>query len=588
LIRARHSLLAGLALAGLVHAQTTVTVPAQTVTVPVPAVTPPPVTPPPIVLSGNGQSITIQPPAVQPPAIPATTLQYTVPAYQLSATVTAPTTPMIGTLAPAGSPTSFATSQGTWTVLSGVVYLNGATYGYSLGVVLLVNAGGSVYQENGSCLWWVAGGTAVSPTWTSSSAPAGVTLPRCPVQTTSTTTSSGSTSTTSAPPATGCKPTGVFGIAVSGANLVSTKDCSVVQLRGVNISGLEAVAIQGWSVSDPWGGTPGNDDPLWPQIAAWGVNAVRIPLNEASWNGISCLDDNGDSVPHKAGQTVNADPGGNYRQTVQNTVTAANAAGYYVILDLHFSAPSPHCPQTQSAAPDSVNAVTFWASIAATFKNNPAVMYELFNEPFLDQTTITNGVNVKAALISGGAQMSNMNGQGEEGIIPVNWSNAGFQTLVNTIRQAGATGVILSSTLAYASDTGDWLQYHPTDPLNQLAAVWHAYPNGSSQTIPDCVGAAATCGPATMAAAKAIIAAGYPVVITEFGEGNNQSVWAPVLLPFADAAGISYFGWTFNNWVPQGSTSNVLISDANADPTTYGAYVKQHYLCRAAGTASCP
>jgi len=78
-------------------------------------------------------------------------------------------------------------------------------------------------------------------------------------------------------------------------------------------------------------------------------------------------------------------------------------------------------------------------------------------------------------------------------------------------------------------------------------------------------------------------------VITEFGDaiGGSTAPWASILLPFADANGMSYLGWTWDTWT--GYSADVLITDAAGDPTQgYGTYVKQHYLCRAAGTANCP
>jgi hypothetical protein len=149
--------------------------------------------------------------------------------------------------------------------------------------------------------------------------------------------------------------------------------------------------------------------------------------------------------------------------------------------------------------------------------------------------------------------------------------------------------VILTSTLAYSSAMDGWLQYHPTDTLkpSQIAAVWHAYPASGQPTELNCIGVP-TCGPKIMSAVQGILAAGYPVVITEYGDaiGGSTAPWASILLPFADVNGVSYFGWTWDTW--QGFAANVLITDSAGTPTAgYGTYVKAHYLCRAAGTANC-
>src|SRR5882762_4126612 len=124
----------------------------------------------------------------------------------------------------------------------------------------------------------------------------------------------------------------VLAARVSDGRLVSA-DGKALILRGVNVSGLEDYAIQGWAWNgehthyEPWGG----DRPRWPAILGWHANAVRIPLNEASWLGLTTYDHDG--------KPRQADPGRNYQSTVINSVREANAAGLYVILDLHWSGP---------------------------------------------------------------------------------------------------------------------------------------------------------------------------------------------------------------------------------------------------------
>src|ERR1017187_3632312 len=169
-----------------------------------------------------------------------------------------------------------------------------------------------------------------------------------------------------------------LGIRVQGNRLVDA-DGSPVQLRGANVSGLENTAIQGWAKKpdggyDNWADPKLGPEPDWSKLAAWKMNVVRLPLNDASWLGYSCT--------AKDGSTRNADSGGNYRATVKQSVANAITAGLYVILDLHWSAPQRVCPEGQAPMADKDNSIPFWISVANTFKDNPAVMFELFNEPF--------------------------------------------------------------------------------------------------------------------------------------------------------------------------------------------------------------
>jgi len=370
-----------------------------------------------------------------------------------------------------------------------------------------------------------------------------------------------------------------------------------IQLRGVNISGLEQTAVLGWSPSNPWAGNTGTPTPNWNTIKSWGVNAVRLPLNETSWLRLNCVDEGGfgSTVAHgvktqnKPGAMVNADPGDNYQATVKKSVAEATSAGLYVILDLHWAAPGNICPSLQNPMADADHSLTFWTSVAGTFKGSPNVIFELFNEPFLDMTKALVGDSPWPDLLHGGTLSSvAAAAPGNSITVPYTWQSAGMQQMLDAVRATGATNVVLTSTLSYGGAIYNWLKYKPSDPANQLAAVWHAYSIPKYPTEVSCVGQPG-CSATIMKAAIDIRAAGYPVVITEFGDtiGGASSPWASVLLPFADAHGMSYLGWTWDTW--GGLPANVLITDASGTPSKgYGTYVKAHYLCRAAGNAVCP
>jgi aryl-phospho-beta-D-glucosidase BglC (GH1 family) len=329
-----------------------------------------------------------------------------------------------------------------------------------------------------------------------------------------------------------------------------------VQLRGVNVSDLESVAVMGWNTSNPWD----NGKPQWPALASWKINAVRFPLNEASWLDYTCVDSNN--------KQVNPDPGNNYKQTVEETVAEATAAGFYVILDLHWSAPSNICPQWQNAMADADHSPAFWTAIANTFKDNPAVIFEMFNEPFLPETE-----SGWSTWLNGGPY----NLVGNPGSSSATWQVAGEQQLIQAVRTTGATNVILVGGLAYSNDLTGWPTHTPQDPQGQLGAAWHTYSNNPYVDV-------VSAGSSTVNMVSAV-SANVPVAITEIGDVDGPGTtpgFAEAMLPFADKAGYSYFGWTWNVW---GQSANDLILDASGTPTQgFGTYFKQHLICRASST----
>jgi len=385
-------------------------------------------------------------------------------------------------------------------------------------------------------------------------------------------------------------------IRVCGRNLVDAQGAAL-QLRGVNVGGLDGVAVQGWSPANPWGGVTGTPTPDWKAIKAWGANAVRLTLNEASWLGLTCIDRNGtgktvvNGTQHQnePGALIKADPGGNYQATVARSVAEATAAGLFVIVDLHLSAPADACPMTQNAMADADHSIDFWTSVATAFKASSNVLFELFNEPFLDQAPLVQG-DPWTVLRDGNGTLRSYRVPGTPDTVSAAWRSAGMQQMLDAVRATGASNVVLTSTLAYSSAMGGWLQHHPIDTLHpsQIAAVWHAYPGDSRYPAQvNCIGLP-QCSARTMQAVQDILAAGFPVVLTEFGDpvGGTAAPLSSMLLPFADANGIGYLAWTWDIWP---GTPFYLITDAAGTPTAgFGAYVKAHLLCRAAGTATCP
>jgi hypothetical protein len=364
-------------------------------------------------------------------------------------------------------------------------------------------------------------------------------------------------------------------IAVSHGRFVDASG-KPVQLRGVNVSGPEFVSVQGWSKS-PWGGQTGEATPNWDAMKTWKVNSVRIPLNEASWLGYECTDD--------SGKTRNPDPGHNYQDTVKSAVESATAAGLYVILDLHWTAPGKFCPLAQNPMADADHSIEFWTSLATLFKSSPNVLFELFNEPFFFWTA--PGSDPWKVLRDGGTFTKYVTGSASRYTAEYTWQSAGMQQMLDAIRMTGAKNVVLVGAPSWSQDLSQWLSHQPRDPLAQLAAVWHAYPDSGVVGSPGA--SVPKHGADAYKWAERVIAARVPLVISETGDhnaaGTTSAPFVSKVLPWADRHGVSYLGWAWDVW---GHHDNVLIKDKVGTPTDgYGAYFREHLLCAHDASPSC-
>jgi hypothetical protein len=233
----------------------------------------------------------------------------------------------------------------------------------------------------------------------------------------------------------------------------------------------------------------------------------------------------------------------------------------------------------QSQMADADNSLPFWTSIASQFKNNPAVMFELFNEPYFDLdftgnewSTMMQGTG---GSFSGYPATSNSSNYQN---VTQNWAVASYQQMINAVRATGATNVVLVGAMQYTQDLSSWLTYRPSDPQGQMAATWHAYPTYSYNWENPCTGNDLYCtpnfSPQIFTEVQNILAAGFPVIATETGDQDSSgTVGSPLVstvTAFADQNGVSVLGWTWDVWQ---DANNVLIQNVGGTPTPgYGQF----------------
>ena len=271
-----------------------------------------------------------------------------------------------------------------------------------------------------------------------------------------------------------------------------------VILRGVNISRLE------WSQGSAYL-LDLVRTAIDPDI--WNSNIIRLPLNQDYWLA---------STP--AGAT--------YRATVAEIVRIVSEVGRYVEFDLHWSGTGvPGTARGQQRMPD-MRSIDFWISVAETYKNHPAVLFNLYNEPN-PVHNLGQGIDGWVIWRDGGMITTSNTGAS---IIP--FETPGHQRLVNEIRAVGANNIIVASGIGMASTLtgiarndaqGRPIALRDTPMGNGIMYAGHLYPGddiwfqggrlNSDDRRPD--------GNNVFLCISDI----HPIIIGEWGQHLNHNMW---------------------------------------------------------------
>ena len=265
--------------------------------------------------------------------------------------------------------------------------------------------------------------------------------------------------------------------------------------RPVIFRGFSRVGMEGS------GDTPGQDELA--HAKAWGANIIRIPLADAFWLDTSCQ--------YKP----------TYMSQVDNVVSTITSMGMVALLDLHTNSITPCGTVGQQPMADYPDAVTFWQQVAARYKDNPLVAFELYNEPH----------DVSDAIWRSGGSVTWKG---------TTYQAAGMQQMYDAVRSSGATNLVVVSGNKW-SDL--WPTTAPLAATNVIYSV-HAY-TCSSVPPPACT----TPNPYDVPAfldTWVTPAQSYPVMIGEFGftEPMNGTYNGNVIA-YAEAHG---WGWTNFSW----------------------------------------
>jgi hypothetical protein len=312
-------------------------------------------------------------------------------------------------------------------------------------------------------------------------------------------------------------------------NQIVAKDGKRVWLQGVNVVSLEFL-VKG-------------DHVLRSELVAmedWKSNIIRLPVKGSFWFGKG------------PGQK---DGGEGYRKLVDAAINIVANRGGYVLLDLHHF----HAPKMAD--------VDFWKDAATRYKDHPAVLFDIFNEP--------HGVSWDVWRNGGLVQDKNAPADEDNFLTPEEkaqnaqgYHSPGMQALVDAVRGTGAKNIIAAGGLDWAYDLSGIAKGYALDDKGGNGIIYstHIY-----------------AGKKDWANKVLLIADKYPIIVGELGANNQKfsfipadqqedaTTWVPAVLGLIQKYKLN---WTAFSMHPKASP--VLISNWDYTPTPeWGAFAKR-------------
>ncbi len=301
-------------------------------------------------------------------------------------------------------------------------------------------------------------------------------------------------------------------------NQIRAADGKVMWLQGVNVPSLE------WMPE-------GEHMPQSIRVAVgdWKANVIRLPVNDEYWFGKGPRQDDG---------------GVKYRALVDSCIRAAASRGAYIVLDLH---------KYKAVRPEQLD---FWKAAAMAYKNNPAVLFDILNEPH----------DISWAQWKNGGLIEDQ--AAKDGKPAQTFQSPGMQKVIDAIRATGARNIIVAGGLDWAYDLTGVLNGFALDDRGGNGIVYSSHIYAWKSDWQNKV----------LAAAQK-----YPILLGEVGvdprpvgDNANESgyTWAPDMMGTIQKYHLNWTAWSFHT-----DATPRVIADWDYNPTPFwGAWVKAALL----------
>lgn len=281
--------------------------------------------------------------------------------------------------------------------------------------------------------------------------------------------------------------------------------------RGINRPSLE------WSAT---GENLSVDD--FRRMRDWNANVVRLPMNQKYWR----------------------DDTSGYRQRISQTISTIESLGMDVILDLHWSDKGDSAANPAQQRMADANSIEFWKQVAAAYKEDGRVLFELYNEP--------HDVSWDVWLNGGDS------GDG--------FASVGMQQMYDAVRSTGANNIVIIGGLNWAFDLSGVASHRVKGSNIMYATHPYNFPGKNNSGDWD--------------RGFGYLLATDPVIMTEFGDttaaatGDKDcdATFVNNLLSYTKDKSVSWTGWA---WYPGGCGFPPIIKDWAGTPNSAGEAIKQ-------------
>ncbi len=299
---------------------------------------------------------------------------------------------------------------------------------------------------------------------------------------------------------------GIERLAVRGNQVVTALTGRAILLRGVVRSGLEYSAPTGAGALANSGITSAEIREI---VSTWRANIIRLPFNQ-------------DWALSRPG--YDAEP---YLAAIDFVIEAAASNGAYTLLDLQWlDATTPRGRNNDGSnnfvapVPDELS-IRLWTQLASRYSNEPAVLYDVFNEPhdaLPDDNVPVPGIR------NDGTTFRVNSGRVSMEV----WQPWALQ-LINAIRSRNPDAVIFIPGVNWAYDLRGF-------PLNEEGIVYstHVYRNKGED-------------PADWDTAFGFLAASHPVFAGELGGGDADLNWGQDLMDYLEERSIGWTAWSWSD-----------------------------------------